>query len=185
MFISTVREGEWFNEYDFLELCEDLITSKREHFKAIRGAIHNLEEKGHILKAINKFGELVYSSPWASANTWMETHERMDPNEIEWPETDLEQKVREFHNQIYNCSVPHNWQRYHGEDALKEDLIEHYVNFRDAIMRTIRDFQDPETFKPFWEGIASKDDGDKKTIRQLSYLKYIIKTDLGVYKQRQ
>ena len=39
MFMSTIREDEWFNEYDFLELCEDLIKSKREHFKAIRRSL--------------------------------------------------------------------------------------------------------------------------------------------------
>lgn len=150
MFMSTIEDGEHFNEYDFLELCRDLIKSKKDKFKSIKKALERLLDRGYIWKEINKLGEPVYSSPWGRLNSALRSNpDAYKSEEIEWPETELEQKIREFHNVVFNCRVPHNWQRHLDDGAIPEGVLDHYVGFRDALMKVIKEYQNPTTFIPW------------------------------------
>lgn len=70
LFLRYTTEGESFDDWQFQELCSDLITSKREKHKAIKRAIRKLEEKGKIAISKGPKNEVLYSPPWSLINAW-------------------------------------------------------------------------------------------------------------------
>ena len=133
---------DWFDFYDFYEVCKNKIKSKKDKFKSIKLAIDELIEERHVVKRSYN-----YEDRYRSA--WYELFDQIAKGEVaieKWVEGDLEARIRKGYNVIFGVDIPNRWADMDAFFRMPENVRNHYVEFSDHVHTLVREMGDPENF---------------------------------------
>ncbi|MCL4337501.1 MAG: hypothetical protein M1129_04250 [Candidatus Thermoplasmatota archaeon] len=62
LMLTAGSPDSWFNEVDFHDVCEDLITSKKDNYKSIKNAENKLLDSRDLISRKSELGEIYFKS---------------------------------------------------------------------------------------------------------------------------
>ena len=137
---ANYQELKIWNEYDFYDLCKNLIKSKKDKFKNIHNALNQLLEDGDIVK-VNRTGEPWHSredEPWYCFNFSEKFRDRTTDDMAGKKESGEDKLIRELYNKAFDKDIAPDWKH-----ELKL-VPSHFMDFNYAVHELIRIFNRPD-----------------------------------------